>query len=69
MVKIENGKLIIEIESAFPINTLENFQKALIDAIKNYDADGTDGMTTYYMTEMLEEMLPTEDQNRMLYSA
>lgn len=67
MVQVKGNKLIITIKTNSPIDTMVNYQKALIDALKNYNADGTDGMTPYFMTEMLEEMLPTEDQNRMLY--
>ena len=34
MVKIENNKLFIEIETTMPINELQNLQDAIQDAIR-----------------------------------
>ncbi len=70
MVKIENEKLIIEIETTMPINELQNLQDALLDAIRWYNApDKTvEDYTLHQLTNLLKELQPTFEQNKVLYT-
>ena len=69
MVRIENNKLIIEIETNDPRNDLSALQKSLINVMKNYkpqDGDDKD-CTTYFLGDLLQELLPTFEQTTELY--
>jgi len=68
MVRIENGKIIIEIESPFPIEDLGNYQTCLINAIHDYSYVGEEDLTISRLTELLESLLPTWEQNTFLFS-
>ena len=68
MVRVENNKkLIIEIETLDPIGELAGLQNALIDAVKNFNSEGSDGMTVFRLMDFLSATMPTFDQNRVLY--
>jgi len=68
MVQIKEETITITINSPFPVDKITTYQKALIDAIQNYDADGTDGTTIYFLGEILEALMPTFEQGRFMYS-
>ena len=69
MVRIEENKLIIEIESGVPISELVNIQDALIESLKYYNHEETDGLTVFTLSRLLKELMPTFEQNKVLFSA
>jgi len=71
MVRIEKNKIVIEIETKNPIDDLTTYQRALIDAMKQYKADEGDNMdcTNFFLGDLLKELLPTFDQTKELYLA
>ena len=70
MVKIENNKLFIEIETTMPINELQNLQDAIQDAIRwQKTPDGSnEDYTLHQLNNLLKELQPTFEQNKVLYS-
>jgi hypothetical protein len=63
MVRIENNKLIIEIESNNPAQELQYIQEAILDSFRNYDYETeTAKMTAMSLSKLLKETLPTLKQ-------
>lgn len=69
MVRIEENKIIIEIETNMPLSDLTGYQKAIIDVLSHYQPEGSDGMTNYSLGSLLQELIPTFEQSKEVYSA
>jgi len=69
MIRIEENKLIIEIESNNQANELLELQDALLYAIRYANPEETEGQTVFVLTKLLRETLPTYEQNKVLFSA
>lgn len=70
MVRIIEGKLIIEIETSNQIANLLDYQNAIIDVLQNYTEDISNGgfrTTSYSLGMLLSELMPTLEQNEVLY--
>jgi hypothetical protein len=67
MIRVEENKLIIEIETNMPLNELQDIQAALLDAIKHYDGEAKSG-TIYELANLLNETVPTFEQNKAFYN-
>jgi len=68
MVQIKDETITITINSPFPVDTITNYQKALIAAIQHYNSEGDDGTTIYFLGDILEALMPTFEQGRFMYS-
>jgi len=68
MIRVEENKLIIEIETKMPLNELQDIQTALMDAIKHYDGEAENG-TIYELVNLLNETIPTFEQNKVFYNS
>ena len=71
MVRTENKKLIIEIDLdqyENPAETVQNYQGAIIEAIRQYNYKEF-GMDTpfYYLLEILKATLPTLEQQTEIF--
>ena len=65
MVRIENNKLIIEIESNSPIDDLERYQRGIIRALQSLrlESEDTSGYEpVYHLTDLLGNLLLDFDQ-------
>ena len=71
MVRVEKNKLIIEIETNDPRGDLSTFQTSLINVMKNYKPQEGDDKdcTTFFLGDLLQELLPTFEQSKEVYSA
>lgn len=67
MVRITEGKLIIEIETSNQMANLVDYQNAIIDALQNYTEAGESKTTAYSLGMLLSELMPTLEQNEVLY--
>lgn len=67
MVQIAENKLIIEINSLFPIDYLQSLQKEIIGIIRDIDYNnisGTNGCPFSHLLNLLESTLLTHHQQR-----
>ena len=69
MVRVEKKKLIIEIETNDPRGDLSTLQTSLINVMKNYKPQEGDDKdcTTFFLGDLLQELLPTFEQTSELY--
>lgn len=58
MVRIEQDKLIIEIESAAPAETLYGMQCAILSLLESYNNDYADWQHVVESTTLLKAMMP-----------
>jgi len=69
MVRIEKSKIIIEIETNMPLSDLTDYQKAIIDVLGHYQPEGSDSATNHSLGNLLQELMPTFEQSKEVYSA
>jgi hypothetical protein len=69
MLRVEENKLIIEIETSDVAGTLTDYRNSLIEAIKYYRTDNQDDITVYSLGNLLKELLPTFEQNKLLLNS
>jgi len=67
MVRIEEGKITIEIETTTPLNDLSGYQKGLIDVLRNYAEQTNDPVTSYYLGDLLSNLMPPWEELNKLY--
>lgn len=69
MVRIENEKLIIEIQTPSPISELSDIQEGLLSVIQHYSSQNENDPCVYNLGNLLRELLPTHEQNQQIFSS
>ena len=71
MVKFENGKYTVEVADPYPasawLDTMTDLIRAIGEANKEYTTGERDFI--YGLCALLEDMLPSEEQARLMLSA
>jgi hypothetical protein len=63
MIRYENGKLIIEVKTDDPAETITDWKSAILDALKFFKYDEVNAATVVYgLIDIIENISPSDEQ-------
>ena len=60
MIRFEEKKLVIEIDTAFPVDTWLDLHRGICDIVRNVKQDNIIDSSFYNVVDLLEELTPNE---------